>query len=390
MSVKSLPVLLALIALPLAAEAAPTRTAFIVAGAAERAPSTRSLDVRAGQAITLYAVVREGSGRRARYYTDAPGVRLGRARVNRRRVHPLSQLPGADSGVRIDWWRVEPRMQHVETPAPNGDNPAYSNCVLFGPRHGKWLGYDQIEYHETPIEGAGSTLVVRRADPSDRRLAPNRGLGTMRYKVTVTVGGTTVASPGAEARGVGGIRPHVMRVSFRRGDDLPGYLTAYFNVPNLFGSAGRGSTHQTELFQGADCADVISGAARLAGAAVPYTHVAALPRYAPPVSEVLHMDGDTVRDEAGEPVRLVFGRDVRPGDIMIIDYSSFDGTRRRWDHVAVVSQDRGTPGVFDPADLVLHMGFLTGLREEAARTQAPAAIRFLRLKRRYARRFRAQ
>src|SRR3954467_11933997 len=34
--------------------------------------------------------------------------------------------------------RVEPRMEHVDTPPPNKDVAVYANAVVFGPSHGTW------------------------------------------------------------------------------------------------------------------------------------------------------------------------------------------------------------------------------------------------------------
>ena len=380
-----------LVAMPPAAEAqgGPSRTAFVVASAEGRRPSDAVVEARLGEAVTLYAVVREGRGRRTRYYTDAPQLRVGRRRVPARRIQPLSALGPAQ----VRWYQVEPRQHHVATPAPNDGNPAYSNCVLFGPRHGRWLGYDVLEYHETELTAArdAGQVTVRRASPTARRLAAREGLGTMRFKVAVGVGGAVHASPGAEAVGRSGIGREVFRVSFRRSDDLVGYLTSYFNVPNVFGSAGRTTVHQTELFQGADCADVIIGAARRAGARLEYTSVSGLFRYARPVTERILLDASGLvyadGDRVGQPVELVFGEDVRVGDVMLIDYVGFLASPRSWDHVAVVSGDRGRRGRFDPADPVLHMGYLWGLTEVPAGAEAPAYVQFLRWKPRVQRAF---
>ena len=367
-----------------AAAAGPARSAFVVAAPPGRPAAREAVDARIGVPVTLYAVVREGRGGRATYYTDAPSLRDGQRRVSVRRIRPFSALGAAD----VRWYQVEPRQHHTATTPPNDGNPAYSNCVLFGPRHGRWLGYDSLEYHETPLVDArgAAQLVVRRARPTEPRLAARKGLGTMRYKVEVQLAGGTagdvLASPGAEAVGRGGIRPEVTRISFRRGDDLVGYLTSYFNVPNVFGSAGPTTRHQTELYQGADCADVIIGAARRAGARLDYTSVSGLARHARPITDRLLLDrsGVTYAEgaRAGLPVELVFGEDVREGDIMLIDYVGFLASPRGWDHVAIVSGDRGRPGRFDPADVVLHMGYLYGLTEGTAGSQSPAYVQFLR------------
>jgi hypothetical protein len=67
---------------------------------------------------------------------------------------------------------------------------------------------------------------------------------------------------------------------------------------------------------------------------------------------------------------------------MLINYVGFAGTPRSWDHVAVIDRDTGkAKGELDPRDPVLHMGYLYGLTEEAAASQAPAVIQLLRLRR---------
>ncbi len=336
--------------------------------------------------MTLWPVLVQGRGRKTRYYTDAPALRVKRRRVPRRRIRPLAEWPGG-APASCAWLRVEPNQHHVDHAPPNEGNPAYSNAVLFGPKHGRWLGYDRLEYRETPLPGATDhcRVTVHRAEPSAARLRRHRGAGTMRYKVALSwADGASVATPGAEANGRGGIGAAVQRVSFRRDDSYLGHLSTYFNVPNVFASAGRGPGHQTDRYQGADCADVLIGAARVAGASVDYTAVSGLTRFAAPVTPVLSMDTTGVRyaggKRAGEPAELEFGRDVLPGDLVLIDYQSFDGTGRRWDHVGALGADRGTAGKLDPADTLWHMASYWGLSEMPLHREGPAYIQLLRFR----------
>lgn len=334
--------------------------------------------------MTLWVVLQDGRGRGVLYYTDAPGLRLQRRPVPARQLRPLAHWPGgAPTGCR--WLRVEPNQHHVRLPPPNSGNPAYSNAVLFGPKHGRWLGYDELEYREGPLPGAPDACraVVRQADPSDERLRRHRGAGTLRYSVQVQLSeGGTLRAPGAEANGRGGLGASVQRVSFRRDDSYLGYLSTYFNVPNVFASAGRGADHQTDRYQGADCADVMLGAARRAGAAVDYTAVSGLTRYARPVTPVLLMDEKGIRyadgERAGAAAELDFGSAAQPGDLVLIDYQGFDGTGRRWDHVGVLGADRGLPGRLDPEDGLLHMASYWGLTEMPLHREGPALIQLLR------------
>jgi len=358
------------------------RSVILVAGEEGRALSPGAVNARLGAAVRICAVVKDRTRRGTLYYTDAKSLRLRGHALSKRRRRPLARL----GPVKVRWFQVEPRPHHTLTASPNQGNPAYSNAKLFGPRHGKWLGYDTLEAHETSIPGAhGSCLVVRRTRPSHPRVNVNRGLGTMRYRVEVELSQGTLSSPGAEASRAGGISARILRITFRSGDNLTGYLRGFFNVPNVFGSAGQGRSHQTEQYKGADCADVIIGAARQAGARIPYTSVAGLRRYMRPVSSRLLMNKQGIFNlsddgQPAQPRELKFGQDLRSGDIMLIDYAGFSGSPRRWDHIAVIDQDRGTRGVLDPRDPVLHMGYLYGLVEEPAQTQAPAYIQILRFR----------
>jgi hypothetical protein len=347
----------------------------LVAGQLGKPLRTGALNLRMGQPAQICAVVRV----RGRVYSDAGvAIRLGARRIRAGALRPLARL----GSLRWKWYRVEPRPHHVLTEPPNPGNPAYSNAVLFGPDHGKWLGYDRIEYVETPIPGQhADCLVVRRTRPTHAKVDVNNGLGTMRYKVTLERDGQLLASPGIETVGRTGISPRILRVTFRSGDGWIGYLRGYFNVPNVFGSGGFGRKHQTELYQGADCADVIIGAVREAGGRMPYTSVLGLRRYTKPVTGRLLMTKDGLHAAEGGPrVTLRFGHEVQPGDLMLIDYYGFEGSPRSWDHIAVVDRDRGVRGQLDPQDPVLHMGYLYGLTEEPAVSQAPAWIRLVRLR----------
>jgi hypothetical protein len=363
-------------------DAAAAAKVFIVAGVEGRTPTTRPVHVVLGQRVHLHAVVKARLQGRLRYFADAPAIRVRGRRIRPPLLRPLSEL----GSLRLRWFRIEPRPHHVNTPPPNRGNPAYSNAILFGPTHGKWIGYDTIEYHATPVPGAhAGRLSFTRTRPSHPKVNVNGGLGTMRYKVELRLAdGTTVTSPGEELARRAGISPRVPRVTFRSDDSFVGHLRGYFNVPNVFGSGGHGRTHQSELYQGADCADVIVGAIRAAGAKIAYTSVLGFKRHARVVTDKLLLRKDGVfaaeGPRKGHPVALRFGEQVRLGDIMLIDYVGFNGSPRAWDHIAVVGKDKGKRGVFDPEDLVLHMGYLYGLTEEPAHGESPAVVQFMRLR----------
>ncbi|MEZ4472793.1 MAG: hypothetical protein R3F60_18810 [bacterium] len=363
--------LLALAALLVStAHAAPR--AFVVASVGDAPAHEGPIESRHGEPVHLYAVLQDGP----RYFTSAPALRIGGRRIPAKRIAPLD--------APVTWSLVEPRQHHVATPYPNFGNPAYSNSVLFGPRHGQWLGHDTLEYTQTPLHDAGPILTVTEARPLDAKLKRNKGLGTVRYAVAIDTPTGRVESPGAADVIRGGISPRVFRLSVRRGDDVRGWLTSLFNVPNVFGSAGQGKSHQAERHQGADCADVLIAGFRKAGHPLPYTSVSGLYTHARVVSPRLLLEPDgfyaLTPEGKGEPVTLRFGADVQPGDVMVIDYGGRALTGRTWDHVGLIDADAGTPGVLDPADLMFHQGYLGGLELAPISDHGYAMVQLLRMR----------
>ena len=142
-------------ALPVPVSSAPRPTVAIAGQLEDGTPSLGApVDARRGQQITLHAVIRVG----ARTYADLPQLLVGGRRLRPPSLRPLSEL----TDLRLAWYQVEPEPHHVSAP-PNPGNPAYSNAVLFGKRHGRWLGYDSLEYHETLLAKATrASLELRR------------------------------------------------------------------------------------------------------------------------------------------------------------------------------------------------------------------------------------
>ena len=179
-------------------------------------------------------------------------------------------------------------MEHTHTPAPNGDIKVYANARVFGADHGRWLGFDRIEYVESSLAPAPGTATLALSDARPTaasgadlsaagRVGEAERLGVMRLAATVELAGETRATAGAEDVPDGTISAHVFRYSFRSGDGFLGWLTSYYNVPYLFGSAGKGARSQAERYVGADCADVIVAALRRAGLrTLEYSSVAGL------------------------------------------------------------------------------------------------------------------
>lgn len=378
-------VILALVAVATPAAAAPfvAERAVIVGRAAEGAPWTdAATEARAGDRAELAVVIvgREGGKRVVLADPALTPLRLGK-----RAVKDAERRPPADGALRVQWSTVEPHGFRAREAANGATSEFYSNVSTEPSDFGRWLGYDQIDYFERVIAPWSSRPEARRIaaavvahEPDAVQLA---GLGTVRYKVEVDVGGRVLATPGAEARDAFGLTRAVHRVSVRGGDDFLGWLGAYLLVPEVFGSAGGGANHQTERFTGADCADVMVGALRRSGRRdVTYTNVSGLTSYATTVAPSVALD------DRGMPAAPIPG--VRQGDLIRIDYGgALTGhTPRGWDHVAALWEDRSDPrgphkgaadGHLDGFDLVIHMGH-PRLVIEPLSEQSPATIDVLR------------
>lgn len=335
-------------------------------GAVGAGRPARQVDTRFGEPIAVYVV--------------APG------RLDGKRVE-FSELPGetswAGSGcppLAIRWRRVEPRMEHVETPPPNPGLAIYANAIVFGPRHGAWIGYDRLEYveHALPAGDDRWTLAVGDARPSDAALLGARDpgdhdLGTARLAATLTPsGGEPRATPGAAATERGAISDRVFRYSVRRGDDLVGWLTAYFNVPYVFGSAGVGKRSQAERFVGTDCADLIVAALRRSDRPdLGYSSVGGLVRKLHRVAEPFDV-----------PSAAPAGYAPVPGDILALGYLGASELPRAWDHIVVLVADRGPGGAGDgllgSEDLVADIGDGRGLKFAPLAEQGPVRVMPLR------------
>ncbi len=333
-----------------------------------KAAAARAVDARLGEAIEVFLVAPGQLDGRAVLFSELPG----RGRV--------SWTSAGCGPMTVAWKRVEPRMEHVDTPAPNKTAKVYSNAVVFGPDHGKWIGFDKLEYFESPVasSGDGARLIVRDATPSGSQdRAGQRGLGTMRLCATLEADGQSLATPGAGDAPEGQISPRVLRYSFRSSDGFLGWLTSYFNVPYLFGSAGKGTRNQAERYIGADCADILVAALRRAGASkLEYTSVAEL------VDSMSRVAGPSlVKTTPAEPA-IRFGAQVRAGDLIALDYVGFDGLPRSWDHIVVMVEDRGPDGKPDgllgPEDLVADSGDSSGLKFAPLADQGTVRVQVLR------------
>jgi hypothetical protein len=310
--------------------------ASVDGGAASDAPAY----ARAQQDVKLFAVIRAGSA----FYSDAPSPALHGKRIA---AQPLAHGPA----ITLAWSRIEPTSANLSNTA--------SGTFRFEP----------IEYRTTAIDDSASRTWI----PVDVRptLTPDHGdgVGTMRYQLAVTQDADTLATPGPEARrgrGSGGLTDDVMRVSIRRDDTFLGYLTEMYGQPYVWASAGTSDrAHQSERLEGSDCADLMVYGARRMGKRVSYTWTGGLPKITTLVTAGSRGEDGIYRDHAGKPVPF-----TQAGDLVLFPR-----------HVGALAEDKGTIGVLDDKDLVLHTLFDSPKEQPIADTgyaQYPVEIRRFR------------
>lgn len=340
-NVHMLPVtLIPLLALHSFEASAPISDVRIVSRVADRGVADDTPKrARQDEGVTLYVAI-EADGR---WYSDAGTIRIGGRKIATR---PIAEAPAFD----VTWQRVEPTEANTSNEASGR------------------FRYEPIDY-DTTVLATGVARVDADVRPT---LTPDHGggVGTMRYQVVVSQGTRTVASPGEEARrgrGSGGLTDAVHRVSLRRDDTYLGYLTEMYGQPYIWASAGGSDrTHQSERLEGSDCADFVVYGARRMGRQVPYTWTGGLPQHARTLAKGTLADDGVYRDARGEPLPF-----TRTGDLILFPR-----------HVGVLAEDRGTAGVLDLDDLMMHTLFDSPKEQRIADSgYAETPVQLLRWKR---------
>lgn len=289
----------------------------VVASIDEKIATDRPAYARADQRVTLHAVI-EAHGH---FYADVAAVTLAGKTV---RPEPPAHAPR----FTIAWNRIEPATASMSNTDDAGAN----------------FHFAAIAYEPTAIAGAHELVLAADVRPT---LTPDHGngVGTMRFQAVVTQGDHTIASPGSEARrgrGSGGLTDAVMRVSIRRDDSYLGYLTEMYGQPYIWASAGLSdASHESEHLEGSDCADFIVYGARRAGKKLGYTWTGGLPQLTTLLSAGARGEDGIYRDGKGKPLPF-----PRAGDLILFPR-----------HVGAIVEDRGTIGVLDDQDVMMHTLF---------------------------------
>ncbi len=287
-------------------------------GAADATPK-RAL---ARDPVTLFALVEIEHGGKRSFFSDAPLVRWNKKELRPRR---LADAPA----MKLTWSKIEPTTKDMSNTASGG------------------FRYETIPYEATPMTASGSASGGSVAADVHPTLTPDHGdgLGTMRYQLVATQGDRHVASPGIDrrrGRGSGGLSDDVHRVSLRSDDTFLGMMTEMYGQPYIWASAGgTDRTHQSERLEGSDCADLMVYGARRTGLDIPYGWTGSLEKHARVLGKGTLADDGVYRDGRGNPVAF-----TRPGDLVLFPR-----------HVGALVEDRGTRGVLDTADVMIHTLF---------------------------------
>ncbi|MGI5862373.1 MAG: hypothetical protein ACOX6T_09990 [Myxococcales bacterium] len=290
----------------------------VLSAVGDAVPDPTEKKVVAGTAVTLVAAARSA---RTGLVAGAPRVVWSQGERPREARPPDT---AREAGSKVRWFKVEAAQRSLSNTDPS-------------------FHWEPIEYRDVPIPACDD----RWTCPADVRasiLGDRGGLGTMAFKVEVSLDGARGSSPGSEKPFRGGLSESVARVTVRRDDSYLGYLTELFNTPYIWGSAGTpDSIHQAERRIGSDCADFVTYGVRRLGHDVPYTSTWTLPKYAREIASSPGPDEEGVyRDEKGE--RIVVGdKGIRPGDLLL-----FKG------HVGAFARDEEPLGVFTSTDVMIH------------------------------------
>jgi hypothetical protein len=292
-------------------------TVQILASVDGGAASNRPAYARRDQSVRLYALLRTNGG----FYTDAPLPQLSGKPI---KAQPLAKAPA----VELAWTRIEPATANMSN--------TQSGAFKFEPIEYVATAIDSTANHASIAADVRPTLTTDHGD----------GVGTMRYQLIVTQGGKTISSPGIDARrgrGSGGLTDEVARVTIRRDDTFLGYLTEMYGQPYIWASAGLSdASHESEHLEGSDCADLMVYGARRMGKKIAYTWTGGLPNITKLVAgSGTRGDDGIYRDKAGKPLPF-----TGVGDLVLFPR-----------HVGALAEDRGTKGVLDDHDLMIHTLF---------------------------------
>jgi hypothetical protein len=192
------------------------------------------------------------------------------------------------------------------------------------------------------VKRLGEALVAGGAAPQNLRYFRS-DVGTFWFAASVEFSRGTTRTPGATETDARGLSPLVLRLSVRESNGYLGALSAFYNVPGVFGS----TTYQAIHHLGADCADVLLAALAEWTGQPPgkNTNVQSLTEKLQHVAELDIVDG--VPNQ-----KLRWGAEIQPGDFIAVRYEG----SRKYGHIGALHSDTDGDGVLSAKDLTLHNG----------------------------------
>lgn len=315
--------------------------AFIVSQIkTETFPITGSRECKLEDSVTLYVVVKikdaQGNVKYLNPFIDSAWILRKKVKIEK----PTKEW-------RVMWYAVEPVYE------------SYTNDVT-----PEGIKYARITYRERKIKEGWKLENFQKP-------------GTYRFCVKVKYKRAILKTPGKKAVSKMGIRENVFRLSIRKDDTFTGWATMFLGVPYIDRSASihneePAEKHQCERCIGCDYADFVLAVYRrylkFKGKDVDkitYTNATGLLKY----GEIIHAMGEITMDNAGNYFvngkKLLFGRDVKEGDIILYGYDPSVEGSIAW-HVAILVEDRSNPksvyrggkdGIFNKWDLVIQTFF---------------------------------
>lgn len=223
----------------------------------------------------------------------------------------------------------------------------------------KWKGFAKIGYVKKELTrfrgkweikplvkraaSTGRPAVITTADKITLSPFYHKDVGSFWYQAIVIAGGKLQRSAGLRESTNQGISPKVFRLSVRDGGGYLGYLTSFYNVPGIFGSA----TRQSNNYIGVDCADVLMAAYgkwKNKPTSKDY-NVSMLASGLTKVAEFDMSDGTC-------PKNISWKTDIRPGDFIAVKYPS----SRQYAHIGALHSDTNKNGILDENDKIIHAG----------------------------------
>lgn len=298
----------------------------------------------------LLAVAVEHKGQ---VFCDLKDIVLDGRPVPQDSVKPLEA--GLPELERVVWIKLEPEKHHYSN---SNDIPGW-----WGDIH-----YKENIWHSSraPVEAEVDTLWLRGVSWQ------GEPVGAMRFKAALEFKDCFLSTPGAEAVQKGGRLPGVLRISRKGGSghEAVDQALALANLPYIWGSAsfrgaGAPKSHQSELFIGADCADMVVAAWRKAGlTSMSYSGAAPLVaklKHRKRAFSIASLEAGFYLDTHGK--RIPFSETgLAPGAGIFWVYGGGKG------HAGLLLEDLGPDGeangFLDTSDPVLHTSWSTPIIQE--------------------------